>query len=72
MGAPLYEVLWASGTNAWKIARVALENDKSWSDQIDAWQKPYLENDSQPDWFRSELFNEMYIVADGGTSGRMK
>ena len=56
-----------SGTNAWKIARVALENDKSWSDQIDAWQKPYLENDSQPEWFRSELFNEMYILADGGT-----
>ena len=56
-----------SGTNAWKIARVALENDKSWSDQIDAWQKPYLEDESKPEWFRSELFNEMYILADGGT-----
>lgn len=56
-----------SGTNAWKIARTALENDKSWSDQIDAWQKPYLEDESQPEWFRSELFNEMYILADGGT-----
>lgn len=56
-----------SGTNAWKIARAALENDKSWSDQIDAWQKPYLEDESQPEWFRSELFNEMYILADGGT-----
>src|SRR6185437_13462973 len=56
-----------SGTSAWKIARVALENDKSWSDQIDAWQKPYLEDESKPEWFRSELFNEMYILADGGT-----
>jgi non-lysosomal glucosylceramidase len=56
-----------SGTNAWKIAQTALENSQNWSDQIDAWQKPYLEDESKPDWFRSELFNEMYILADGGT-----
>src|SRR5208337_5680950 len=29
----------ASGTNAWKIARAALENDAQWSQQIDAWQR---------------------------------
>ena len=57
----------ASGTNAWKIARAALENDQRWSDQIDAWQKPYIEDDSKPAWYRGELFNELYIVADGGT-----
>ena len=57
----------ASGTNAWKIARAALENDKQWSDQIDAWQKPYIEDESKPAWYRGELFNELYIVADGGT-----
>jgi len=33
----------ASGTNAWNIARKALENDQNWSQQIDAWQKPYIE-----------------------------
>jgi len=57
----------ASGTNAWKIARTALENDQRWSAQIDAWQKPYIEDESKPDWYRGELFNELYIVADGGT-----
>ncbi len=57
----------ASGANAWKIARTALENDKQWSDQIDAWQKPYIEDESKPAWYRGELFNELYIVADGGT-----
>ena len=57
----------ASGTNAWKIARTALENDQSWSEQIDAWQKPYIEDESKPAWYRGELFNELYILADGGT-----
>ncbi len=57
----------ASGMNAWKIARAALENDQRWSDQIDAWQKPYIDDDSKPAWYRGELFNELYIVADGGT-----
>jgi non-lysosomal glucosylceramidase len=57
----------ASGTNAWKIARTALENDRGWSRQIDAWQKPYVEDESKPLWYRGELFNELYILADGGT-----
>jgi non-lysosomal glucosylceramidase len=57
----------ASGTNAWKIARTALENAESWSRQIDAWQKPVIDDDSKPLWYRGELFNELYILADGGT-----
>jgi len=57
----------ASGTNAWKIARTALENSQTWSRQIDAWQKPYIEDQSKPLWYRGELFNELYILADGGT-----
>ena len=57
----------ASGTNAWKIARTALENDQDWSRQIDAWQKPYVDDESKPLWYRGELFNELYILADGGT-----
>jgi len=57
----------ASGTNAWKIARTALENDQDWSRQIDAWQKPFVDDESKPLWYRGELFNELYILADGGT-----
>jgi non-lysosomal glucosylceramidase len=57
----------ASGTNALKIARAALENNQGWGSQIDAWQKPYVEDESKPAWYRGELFNELYIIADGGT-----
>ena len=50
-----------------KLRTPPAENDKQWSDQIDAWQKPYIEDESKPAWYRGELFNELYIVADGGT-----
>jgi len=56
-----------SGTNAWKLARTALENAQEWSRQIDAWQKPVIDDESKPLWYRGELFNELYILADGGT-----
>lgn len=57
----------AEGTNAWQIAKAGLDHDEEWSKAIDAWQKPYIEDASKPLWFRGELFNEMYILADGGT-----
>jgi len=56
-----------SGTNAWNIARTALENGQRWSEQIDAWQKPIIDDKSKPLWYRGELFNELYDLADGGT-----
>ncbi len=57
----------AEGTHAWQIAKTALDQDDNWSHAIDAWQKPYAEDASLPLWYRGELFNEMYILADGGT-----
>jgi len=57
----------AEGTNAWQIAKVALDRDKGWSDEIDLWQKPYITDESKPLWYRGELFNELYTIADGGT-----
>ncbi|HUK24921.1 MAG TPA: non-lysosomal glucosylceramidase [Terriglobales bacterium] len=56
-----------TGTNAWKIARDGLLNAARWSDAIDAWQAPYVNDESKPLWLRGELFNEMYILADGGS-----
>jgi non-lysosomal glucosylceramidase len=56
-----------SGTNAWKIARDGLLHATEWSDAIDAWQAPYVQDESKPLWYRGELFNEMYILADGGS-----
>lgn len=56
-----------NGTNAWRIASDGLANAVRWSDAIDAWQAPYVNDESKPLWYRGMLFNEMYIVADGGS-----
>jgi non-lysosomal glucosylceramidase len=56
-----------TGTNATKIAEAGLQNAAAWSDAIDAWQAPYVNDQSKPDWYRSALFNELYILADGGS-----
>jgi non-lysosomal glucosylceramidase len=56
-----------SGTNALKIASDALQHAAAWSDAIDAWQAPYITDEKKPDWYRGALFNELYILADGGS-----
>jgi non-lysosomal glucosylceramidase len=56
-----------SGTNAWAIAAEGLTNAAKWSDAIDAWQAPYVNDESKPLWYRGALFNELYILADGGS-----
>jgi non-lysosomal glucosylceramidase len=56
-----------SGTNAWEIARTGLLQQEDWSRAIDGWQAPYVNNTSQPIWYRGMLFNELYYLADGGT-----
>jgi len=56
-----------SGLNAWTIAKDALQNATAWSAAIDAWQAPYVNDESKPLWYRGMLFNELYPLADGGT-----
>lgn len=56
-----------SGTSAWAIARDGLEHAATWSDDIDAWQAPYINDESKPLWYRGMLFNELYVLTDGGT-----
>jgi non-lysosomal glucosylceramidase len=56
-----------SGANALQIARDGLSNAAKWSDAIDAWQAPYINDESKPLWYRGALFNELYTVADGGS-----
>jgi len=56
-----------TGINAWKIAADGLKNAAQWSDAIDKWQAPYVGDESKPVWYRGALFNEMYVVADGGS-----
>lgn len=55
------------GTNAWAIARDGLRNATAWSDAIDAWQAPYVNDESKPLWYRGMLFNELYTLTDGGS-----
>ncbi|MGD0731001.1 MAG: non-lysosomal glucosylceramidase [Terracidiphilus sp.] len=57
----------AQGTHAFAIARTALEHNQAWSQAIDGWQKPIVTDESKPLWYRGELFNELYDLADGGT-----
>jgi len=57
----------AEGTHAFEIARTALEHQQEWSQAIEAWQKPIVTDERKPLWFRGELFNELYDLADGGT-----
>jgi non-lysosomal glucosylceramidase len=56
-----------SGRNAWAIARDGLLNARGWSKQLDAWQEPYIHDESKPLWYRGMLFNELYALTDGGT-----
>ena len=56
-----------SGKNAVKVASEGLAHAAEWSDAIDAWQAPYVNDASKPEWYRQQLFNELYILADGGS-----
>jgi non-lysosomal glucosylceramidase len=56
-----------SGKNVTKIAGDALGNSKSWSEAVDQWQSPIVNDESKPLWYRGMLFNELYDLADGGS-----
>ncbi|MGO8717888.1 MAG: GH116 family glycosyl hydrolase [Acidobacteriaceae bacterium] len=56
-----------SGRNAWKIARDGLLHATEWSDEVDKWQAPYIDDTSKPLWYRGMLFNELSALTDGGT-----
>lgn len=57
-----------SGHNGWAIAKEALKNYQKWDKEIDAWQKPILQDNRKPDWYKTALFNELYYLLDGGTA----
>ena len=56
-----------NGKNAWSMVRTSLKHGDLWKEKIAAWQKPILQRDDLPDWFKMALFNELYLLADGGT-----
>lgn len=56
-----------SGEAGPAICEHALQSYPRWEQQIDAWQRPILDDDELPDWYKSAIFNELYFIADGGT-----
>lgn len=56
-----------TGTNAEKIAQIALENHQQWQEQIGAWQQPILDHPDWPDDFKMALLNELYDLTSGGS-----
>jgi non-lysosomal glucosylceramidase len=56
-----------TGNNAWSIVRTALKHSDWWQESIQAWQEPILKRQDLPDWFKMALFNELYLLTQGGT-----
>ena len=54
-----------SGENAWAVASTS--QYQSWRSQIQSWQKPILDREDLPNWFKMALFNELYNLTSGGT-----
>ncbi|XP_010246140.1 PREDICTED: non-lysosomal glucosylceramidase isoform X2 [Nelumbo nucifera] len=58
------------GTNcdaAENIAYDAIHEHCYWESQIEAWQRPILNDQSLPEWYPITLFNELYYLNAGGT-----
>jgi len=56
-----------NGKNVWPIIRTAMKHSDTWRESIEAWQKPILERTDLSDSFKMALFNELYVLTDGGT-----
>lgn len=56
-----------NGQNAWAMVRTALKHSDTWREMIQQWQSPILKRSDLPDWFKMALFNELYLLTDGGT-----
>ncbi|WP_413171824.1 GH116 family glycosyl hydrolase [Anabaena azotica] len=56
-----------NGDNAWAIASTALQEYQIWRSHIHNWQKPILDREDLPEWFKMALFNELYDLTSGGT-----
>jgi non-lysosomal glucosylceramidase len=56
-----------NGSNAWSVIRTALKHSDLWREKIEEWQAPILNKKDLPDWFKMALFNELYLLTDGGT-----
>ena len=56
-----------NGNNAWSMIRTAIKHSDLWREKIEQWQSPILNNQELPDWLKMSLFNELYLLTDGGS-----
>ncbi|KAE8022276.1 hypothetical protein FH972_008088 [Carpinus fangiana] len=56
------------GDAAASIVRDAILEHSHWESQIEAWQRPILEDKRLPEWYPITLFNELYYLNGGGTT----
>jgi non-lysosomal glucosylceramidase len=56
------------GTNAARIAAEGLRREAEWERAIEDWQAPYLTDGARPAAYAMALFNELYVMVDGGTA----
>ncbi|KAI8121146.1 Non-lysosomal glucosylceramidase [Lucilia cuprina] len=57
----------ACGDSGPKICEYALKHYSSWEKAIDNWQKPILNDEGLPDWYKCAIFNQLYFISDGGS-----
>ncbi|PRQ21613.1 putative glucosylceramidase [Rosa chinensis] len=55
------------GNAAANIAHDAILEHHNWESQVEAWQRPILEDKRLPEWYPVTLFNELYYLNSGGT-----
>ncbi|MBR8826405.1 MAG: bile acid beta-glucosidase [Gomphosphaeria aponina SAG 52.96 = DSM 107014] len=56
-----------TGNNVWTIIRTALKHGDLWKERIEEWQTPILKREDWPDWLKMAMFNELYLLTDGGS-----
>ncbi|XP_068140847.1 non-lysosomal glucosylceramidase isoform X1 [Drosophila tropicalis] len=56
-----------SGEAGPRICEYALKHYQSWERLIDGWQRPILNDEGLPEWYKCAIFNQLYFISDGGT-----
>uniref|UniRef100_A0A1B0AJL2 Non-lysosomal glucosylceramidase n=1 Tax=Glossina pallidipes TaxID=7398 RepID=A0A1B0AJL2_GLOPL len=57
----------ATGDCGPKLCEYALKHFGNWEKLIHAWQRPILNDEGLPEWYKSAIFNELYFISDGGS-----
>ncbi|KAJ6850666.1 non-lysosomal glucosylceramidase-like [Iris pallida] len=55
------------GEAAGNLVHDAILEHQNWEAQIEAWQRPILQDKRLPAWYRVTLFNQLYYLNAGGT-----